>query len=502
MTQQSLAACWNERHQSLYEKLDGEGAVKAATDIFYRKALNDIRLLFLPALSLLLAACAASSHPSASKAVGANAEPIEVRIHSSEFGYEPKTVQVEAGRPVHLVLDNSRGTIEHDLSIPELNVYLKAQAGKTAERHVVFDRPGRYPYKCLLPGHGEAGMLGVLTVATGAAGAGQSAKAGPSGERSEGIVDALPEGVSRLPQPAAAPPVGRKHPEFVQVELEAKPVTGLIADGVGYKYWTYNGTVPGPMIRMRQGDTVELSLRNALDSPLTHSIDSHAVTGPGGGAKVTQTPPGGTSSFRFRAIKPGAYVYHCASPMIPHHIANGLYGLMVVEPPEGWPKVDREFYVMQGDFYLNGDPAQKGLHEGSVTKMLTEKPDYVVFNGSVGALAKENALKARVGETVRIFFGVGGPNVTSSFHVIGEMFDRVYPEAGSEYATNVQTTMVPAGGAAIVDFKLEYPGTYILVDHSLARLQKGGAGFLEVEGTADPAIFHAVQPGSGGSSGH
>jgi len=502
MTQQSLAACWNERHQSLYEKLGGEVAVKAAMDIFYRKVLRDIRLLFFPALSLLLAACPASADPPSSTAVGTAAEPIEVRIYSSEFEYEPKTVQVEAGRPVHLVLDNSRGTIEHDLSLPEQNVYLKAEAGKMAERRLVFNQPGQYPFKCSLPGHREAGMIGVVAVATGVAGAVSSAKAGPSGEGGEGIVDALPEGLSRLPQPSAAPPVGRRDPKSVQVQLEARPVTGLIADGVGYKYWTYNGTVPGPMIRVRQGDTVELTLRNALDSQLTHSIDSHAVTGPGGGAKATQTPPGGTSIFRFKAIKPGAYVYHCASPMIPHHIANGLYGLMVVEPPEGWPKVDREFYVMQGDFYLNGDPAQKGLHEGSVTKMLTEKPDYVVFNGSVGALAKENALKARVGETVRIFFGVGGPNVTSSFHVIGEMFDRVYPEAGSEYATNVQTTMVPAGGAAIVDFKLEYPGTYILVDHSLARLQKGGAGFLEVEGTADPAIFHAVQPGSGGSSGH
>jgi nitrite reductase (NO-forming) len=286
------------------------------------------------------------------------------------------------------------------------------------------------------------------------------------------------------------------------VALEARPVTGLLADGVGYRYWAYNGTVPGPMIRLRQGDTVELTFKNALDSPLTHSLDSHAVTGPGGGGKVTQTAPGETSVLRFKALKPGAYVYHCASPMIPHHIAKGLYGLMVVEPPDGWPKVNREFYVMQGDFYLGGDPPQSGLHEGSVAKLLTEKPDYVVFNGSVGALAKEHALKAKVGETVRIFFGVAGPNLPSSFHVIGEMFDRVYPEAGSQYASNVQTTLVPAGGAAIVDFKLEYPGTYILVDHSLARLQKGGAGFLEVEGPANPAIFEAVQAGHGGGAGH
>lgn len=461
---------------------------------------SSIRILLYSSLSLLLSACATSSHSLSSNGVGrANMETIEVSIFTSEFKFDPKIISVQAGRTVHLVLDNSRGSIEHDLSVPELGLYLKAEAGKSAERRLVFDRAGEYPFKCSLPGHQEAGMVGVFLVAPGEAGTDPSAKPEVSIEKK---VEALPEGLSRLPQPLSAPPTDRKHPKTVLVELEARPIIGLIAAGVGYKYWTYNGTVPGPMIRVRQGDTVELTLRNSLDSPLTHSIDSHAVTGPGGGGKVTQTPPGGTSIFRFKALKPGAYVYHCASPMIPHHIANGMYGLMVVEPPMGWPKVDREFYVMQGDFYLNGDPTQNGLHEGAVNKMLTEKPDYVVFNGSVSALTGGNALKAKVGETVRIFFGVGGPNVTSSFHVIGEMFDRVYPEAGSGYATNVQTTMVPAGGAAIADFKLEYPGRYILVDHSLARLQKGGAGFLEVDGPADPAIFQAVQPGNGGGSEH
>lgn len=475
------------------------------------------RVCTLP-LVILLASCAATSRqPSGATDAGA----IEVRIHSTEFEYSPSVVAVETGRPVHLVLDNNRAAMEHDLSIPELGVYLKAAAGKSAERRLVFDKPGEYPFKCSLPGHHEAGMLGVFRVAAGRNEAQRATQLGPDAKPStatggtlsaqpivkvksagdENVVT-LPKDLSRLPQPPVAPPTDRQQADLVRVQLEAKPVSGLIADGVGYPYWTYNGTVPGPMIRVRQGDTVELTLKNSLTSPLTHSIDSHAVTGPGGGAKSTQTPPGGSSIFRFKALKPGAYVYHCASPMIPHHLANGMYGLMVVEPAQGWPKVDREFYVMQGDFYLSGDPARKGLHEGSVTKMLTEKPDYVVFNGSVGALAKENALRAKVGETVRIFFGVGGPNITSSFHVIGEMFDRVYHEGGSEHATNVQTTMVPAGGATIVDFKLDYPGTYILVDHSLARLQKGGAGFLEVEGPADPTIFQAVLAGSGGGSGH
>jgi nitrite reductase (NO-forming) len=312
---------------------------------------------------------------------------------------------------------------------------------------------------------------------------------------------ALPVGLSRLPQPQVAPPVNRGHPATVSMELETKVVTALMADGVGYTYWTYNGTVPGPMIRVRQGDTVELTLKNSLDSPVSHSIDSHGVTGPGGGGKITQTPPGGTSVFRFKTLNPGVYIYHCATPMIPYHIGHGLYGLMVVEPPKGWPKVDREFYIMQGDFYLSGDPAQPGMHEAVVDKMMKEEPDYVVFNGSVGALSKENALRARVGETVRFLFGVGGPNTTSSAHLIGEIFDRVYPEGASEPLSNVQSHLVPAGGAALFDIKLDVPGTYILVDHSLARLHKGAAAFLTVEGTENPAVFESVvnaSPSAGG----
>ncbi|HMF07400.1 MAG TPA: copper-containing nitrite reductase [Methylocella sp.] len=318
----------------------------------------------------------------------------------------------------------------------------------------------------------------------------------------EAALPALPENLVRVPAPEVAPPVNRKKPELVRVTLEAKPVTGLLADGVGYQYWTYNGTVPGPMIRVRQGDTVELTLKNSTESPVSHSIDSHGVLGPGGGGKVTQTPPGATSVFQFKAMNPGVYIYHCATPMIPYHLAHGMYGLMVVEPLGGWPKVDREFYVMQGDIYIKGDPAESGVHEAAVDKMEDERPDFVVFNGSAGSLAKERALKAKVGETVRIFFGNAGPNHVSSFHVIGEIFDKVHPEGAAETLSNVQSTLVPAGGATVVEFKAQVPGTYILVDHSLGRLQKGAIGFLEIEGPANPQVFKSVKAGSLASGGH
>jgi nitrite reductase (NO-forming) len=304
---------------------------------------------------------------------------------------------------------------------------------------------------------------------------------------------AAPVKAARLPQPQMAPPITRTEPATVKIDLETNEIVAMITEGTTTTYWTFNGTVPGPMLRVLEGDTVEMTLRNAKDSSVAHSIDLHAVTGPGGGAKATQTLPGGQTTFTFKALNPGVYIYHCATPMVAHHIANGMYGMIVVEPKGGLPKVDHEFYVVQGDFYLQGTRGQQGQRNFSVEKMLDEKPDFVVFNGSVGALSGDNVLKAKVGETVRIFFGVGGPNVTSSFHVIGEIFDRVHPEGSSEAQTNVQTTMVPAGGATIVEFKVEVPGRYVLVDHSLGRLEKGGAGFLDVEGDANPEVFNAPE---------
>jgi nitrite reductase (NO-forming) len=466
--------------------------------------------LLLTLAVLIAVSCTPNTRPGTrATSTAKTPPPTELHVACKEFDFAPKRFTVAAGQPLTLVLDNSQGNVEHDFTIDELGLRLQAKAGATTKTSHVFDKPGTYPFKCSLPGHKELGMAGSVQVLA-AGPAGQTPPAGTTAAR-EAATDtreapgaASPNLAELAPLPAveAAPPVSRRHPDLVRVELEAKPVTALINEGVAYTYWTFNGTVPGPMIRVRQGDTVELTLKNSLASPVTHSIDSHGVTGPGGGAKVTQTPPGGRSRFRFKALKPGAYVYHCASPMIPHHISRGMYGLMVVEPAQGWPKVDREYYVMQGDFYLTGDPTKPGLHELDAGKLTAEHPDYVLFNGGVGALSKENALKANVGETVRIFFGLGGPNTTSSFHVIGEIFDRVNPEAGAEFVRDVQTTLVPAGGAAIVEFKLDVPGSYILVDHSLGRLQKGAAGFLTVEGEPNSDVFQPLETGMTADSGH
>jgi len=297
------------------------------------------------------------------------------------------------------------------------------------------------------------------------------------------------------------PPIARRAPATVKIDLVTQEVVGKLADGASFKFWTFNGKVPGPMVRVRVGDTVEVSLKNAADSEHMHNVDFHAVTGPGGGGVATMAAPRETQTFTFKAIAPGLYVYHCATPMVAEHIANGMYGAILVEPEEGLPKVDHEFYVMQGEVYTEETMGSKGLLNESIEKLLNEQPEFYIFNGGFKALTGDRALHAKVGETVRIFFGVGGPNKTSSFHVIGEIFDHVYPY-GSLTSTpikDVQTVTVAPGGATVVDFKLEVPGNYIMVDHALSRLERGGAGILTVEGAANPEVFNAPpNPHKGG----
>jgi nitrite reductase (NO-forming) len=301
--------------------------------------------------------------------------------------------------------------------------------------------------------------------------------------------------------PNVPPPITRTHATKVIVNLDVIEKTMRLADSVEYTMWTFGGSMPGKFIRVREGDQVELHLRNDKHSSMPHNIDLHAVTGPGGGAKSSLTVPGGESVFTFAALNPGLYVYHCATAPVPMHIANGMYGMILVEPKAGLPKVDREFYVMQSEFYTHGKFGDKGLQTLDMDKGVDERPTYVVFNGSVGSLTGDKALQAKVGERVRLFVGNGGPNLVSSFHVIGEIFDNVYTEGGTTAAQhNVQTTLVPAGGSAIVEFGVEKPGDLILVDHSIFRaFNKGALGMLHVSGDDNAKVFASLKGIGGGA---
>ncbi len=322
-----------------------------------------------------------------------------------------------------------------------------------------------------------------LTAAEAAVAAGKPKPVDPSIQGEERAVLSQP--------PFVPPPITRQHATKVVVNLEVREVVKRMADGVNYNFWTFGGDVPGSFIRVREGDQVEFHLANHPSSKMPHNIDLHSVTGPGGGAASSFTAPGHESQFSFKAINPGLYVYHCATAPVGLHVANGMYGLILIEPKAGLPPVDREFYVMQGDFYTVGRFGEEGLQPFDQRKAEDENPSYVVFNGSVGALVGDKALKAKVGEKVRLYVGNGGPNLVSSFHVIGEIFDKVYAEGGIRVSQEqVQTTLVPAGGSVIVEFGLEVPGTYILVDHSLFRaFNKGALGMLKVEGAENLLVY-------------
>ncbi|MEO8011938.1 MAG: copper-containing nitrite reductase, partial [Dokdonella sp.] len=290
--------------------------------------------------------------------------------------------------------------------------------------------------------------------------------------------------------PLVPPPTGRDYPAKVNVTLDVIEKEMPISEGVNYTFWTFGGTVPGSFIRIRQGDTVVFHLRNMPDSKMPHNIDLHGVTGPGGGAASSFTAPGHASRFTFKALNAGLYVYHCATAPVGMHVANGMYGLILVEPPEGLEPVDREYYVMQGDFYTTGKYREKGHQGFDMQKGIDENPTYVLFNGSEGALTGDKALTAKTGEKVRLFVGNGGPNLVSSFHVIGEIFDKVWYEGGTRFQENVQTTLIPSGGAAIMQFHMEVPGSYVLVDHSIFRaFNKGALGILKAEGPENKEIY-------------
>jgi nitrite reductase (NO-forming) len=386
------------------------------------------------------------------------------------------TLTVHEGEVVQINLINGEGA-EHDVVVDQYAARSDRVLGKGASSTLSFtaDKPGDFAYFCSVPGHRDAGMEGRVEVAPGPRAA----------------VAAIAPDIVRDPSDLPAP-IRARPPQIVRVDLDTVELKGQLDSKTTYNFWTFNGKVPGPFIRARVGDTLEVHLKNDANSIMIHSVDFHAAIGPGGGAEFTQADPGQEKIVTFKAMVPGLYVYHCATPSVPHHITNGMYGLVLVEPEGGLPQVDREFYVMQGELYTARPFGAQGEQEMDYEKLISERPEYFLFNGAVGALTRSHPLRARVGEAVRIFFGVGGPNFTSSFHVIGEIFDHVYEGAslGALPLTGVQTVSVPPGGATVVDFKIQRAARYTIVDHALSRLERGLVGFLIVDGPRDDDLMH------------
>jgi nitrite reductase (NO-forming) len=377
------------------------------------------------------------------------------------------------GERAQINLINGEGA-EHDIVIDLYGVRSTHVVGKGASTTISFiaDKTGVFTYYCSVPGHREAGMLGKLRI-----------EPGPRA----GTVPTAPD-ISRDPADLPLPLHGRAA-RNVRVDLRAVEVKGRLDEKTSYPFWTFGGKVPGPFIRARLGDTLEVHFKNDSTSLLAHSVDFHGAIGPGGGSQFSQAFPGEEKVFTFRAAVPGLFVYHCATPSIAQHVSNGMYGLLLVEPEGGLPQVDREFYVMQGELYTTRPFGAQGDQEMNYEKLMSEQPDYFLFNGAVSALTREHPLRARVGETIRIFFGVGGPNFTSSFHVIGQIFERVQPSGGAGLK-DAQTVSVAPGSAAAFDLSLSQAGHFSLIDHALSRVEKGLEGDLIVEGPPDGDLMH------------
>ena len=423
-------------------------------------------------------------------------------VYLDAHGKPNPVLRATVGDTVEIVVSSGEGA-EHDLAIPDLGVASKKFNAGSGPATVRFEatQAGKFVYICTIAGHLQIGMEGAFEVAEAAGTAPAARTIAPPAAKGAASAPALlpanPAAVSVAMSPAAVPaPITERTPQLRTYRIETVELSGKLDDGTSFTYWTFDKKVPGPMLRVRVGDTVQLTLANAPQSTQVHSIDLHAVSGGHGGGQHTQVAPGKEATIAFKALNPGLYVYHCATALVPHHIAAGMYGLILVEPEGGLPAVDREFYVMQGELYTSHKQGSKGDQAFDFDRMAAELPDYYVFNGAVGSLTKEHKMTAKVGETIRIFFGVGGPNKISSLHVIGEIFEKVYTEGSiSSVRKDVQTTLVPAGGATITELKFDYPGSYMLVDHALSRVGKGLVGTIDVTGPADASVYRFGMPG-------
>lgn len=432
---------------------------------------------------------------------------VTVDVSMTEFSYEPSFIEVPAGTEVVVNVTND-GLMPHDLKANGDTGSALLDPGQSETVSLgTFDESAIA--WCTVAGHREAGMEFEIVVTggetTSVAGRGFEAE-----DAHEVTIDDISLAATSMPDSAdytlyedgvASKPVERNGPIDIEAHFSIVEGTAEMLEGTTMDFWTFDGAIPGSMIRARVGDRLDFSLHNPEDSHIPHNVDFHAVTGPGGGAVALDASPGATSNLKVQLTKPGVFLYHCAFPDVPTHLSHGMYGLIVVEPEEGLPPVDHEFYVMQSEFYTEAGGTEHiddldgvGHLEFSGSYARSEDPTFMVFNGKPGALTGPGALGAdgsiEAGDTVRLYVGNAGPNLVSSFHVIGEILDKVYVEGSFDLVnTNVQTTLIPAGGAVAVEFTVDVPGDYLLVDHALFRTHKGLAGILSATGEPQPDLY-------------
>ena len=411
-----------------------------------------------------------------------------VGVNGTINGVKDPTLNVGWGDHVTIELVDGEAN-QHDLYVQGYNLRSAWVYSPGQSTNLTFQATlqGSFDYYCTFPGHEENGMKGLFVV---------GAATNPIGPEANLTTSWISHDPADLPAP-----ITRNYSATVNIYLHAVEETAEIEPGVSYTYWTYNGTVPGPFFRVRVNDTVVVHFYNDPSSGMNHSVDFHAVTGPGGGAGVDQTAPGHWSNFTFLARYPGLFVYHCGTPNIPTHIANGMFGIILVEPAGGLPPVDHEFYLMESELYLTWPIHTLGNQLFNGTALVDDQPTYVVFNGRYDAFTGAHALHASVNDSVRIFFGDIGPNDFSAFHIIGTILDTVWPNGDlvDPPSHALQTVAVAPGSAMVTDLTMVYPANYLIVDHSIVNaIDKGAFGILNVTGWANSSLFHSDLGTQGG----
>ncbi len=406
--------------------------------------------------------------------------PLE--FHAFDLGFTPQALAVPAPGTYHVVFVND-GAIFHDMTFDDGTV-ISADPGGRGEADVVIPASG-IGFICSVPGHGPAGMTGTVTVEGAAPSAASSAApddhGGPAPET--GIA---PDPDAPLPvtYDATAPAAlaGTVH----DIDLVMTEQLMTVATGYQQLVWTFGGTVPGPVIRVKVGDTVRVHLKNPIENSMAHSIDFHASQ-VAWNDEMRSIAPGEELTYEWTADYAGVWMYHCGTSPALHHIANGMYGMVIVEPAEGLPPVDKEFALVQSEWYLGPQGEVTDLAKAMAA---APAPDFVVFNG-VANQYKDAPLQVGTGERVRFFVLNAGPSVDSSFHIVGTIFDSVVKEGVRLERGNVgnfgaqAVDLSPAQGA-IVETTTAEDGLYPIVTHAFNFVGRGALGLLQA-GDGDPA---------------
>jgi nitrite reductase (NO-forming) len=432
----------------------------------------------------------AAAHTEASPTAAPAAEATSsIAISAFDLGFTPAAITVPAAGTYPVMFTNT-GTVTHDVTFAD-GTKISADAGKTATGSVAVPAGGM-AFKCSIPGHAQAGMTGTVAVAA-ASSQGMGAMAGMSPDPA-----ASAPAASAAPAAAGAPVADPNAPKYVEHDPAAPPLMAgtvhdidmpiierdiTVADGFVVHAWTFGGTVPGPVIRVKVGDTVNVHLTNM--GTMSHSIDFHASQ-TAMNHQMIEIKPGASYTYTFKADYAGVWMYHCGTAPALEHIANGMFGMVIVEPKEGLPKVDQEFTFVQSEWYLGGQGEPANYAKANQT---APSPDFVVFNG-IANQYKDNPIHVEPGKRVRVFVLDAGPSTDSSFHVVGTIFDQVEKEGvwlkrGNDGNWGSQAVDLSPAQGAIIEFTPVEDGMYPFVTHAFNFVTHGAIGIFSA-GDGDP----------------